>query len=299
MKKYLTILFSVILLLSFSSCGSQEKSSVMSTTEMYAEPSVSKESFDEEHSFDSSDVSGFGNDIVSATSSSYDKIIYSANISIETTSFDDTINKLAELVASSNGYIESNSINKSSYYAIQSGESGYRNAYYTIRIPVEYFNDIISAVSELGNIPYSNIYTDNVSKQYYDTESRLNNYTLQEERLLELLDEASSVSDIIEIESQLSEVRYQIESLQTTLNNLDNEISYSTIYLDISEVGKISSKSPATFGYRLLNSLKNGFDFIIDLALWLVGAIPVIAIIGGISYGVYRLIKIIKSKKKK
>ena len=146
-----------------------------------------------------------------------DKIIYSANATIETTAFDDTVSKLEALIAQYGGFIESSSISGNNYYHSSHGYASSRSAEYRVRIPSRDFGTVMNSLSTLGNVPYCNTYTENITSQYYDVQARLNACLTQEQTLLEMMSKAEKVSDMLEIQDQLSDVRYRIESLQSTL----------------------------------------------------------------------------------
>ena len=66
--------------------------------------------------------------------------------------------------------------------------------------------------------------------QYVDLESHKKALTTEQDRLIELMEQAETVEDIITIEGRLSEVRYQLESMESQLRTYDNKIDYSTVY---------------------------------------------------------------------
>ena len=214
-----------------------------------------------------------------------DKIIYQSDVTVETTVFDETVGMISGLVDSYGGWIESSSVSGSNYYQKARGTAATRNASYTLRIPSARFTEVMDSFSELGNIPYSHIYTENVSAQYYDAQARLKAYTTQETRLLEMMELAESVEDVIIIEDRLTELRYQIESIQSSLNNWDRRVSYSTIHLTVQEVKEYTpeEKVNPTYGEELKKALKDGFknagEFLKNLLVFLVEVLPVLLIL--------------------
>ena len=233
-----------------------------------------------------------------------DKIIYSADATVETTGFDETLAKISELVEQCGGWIESSSISGANYYNISRGNTGSRNANYTLRIPSEAFDDLMGGLSALGNVPYSHIYTENVTAQYYDTEARLDSYKTQEQSLLKLMEKAESVEDIIMIESKLAEVRYSIESLQSTLNNWDRRVSYSTVYLSVEEVAEYTPETviKPSFSQKFVKAVKDGFSAagaaVSSFVLWLVEALPTLIIAAAVIFGAFLLIRSSVRKRK-
>ena len=216
----------------------------------------------------------------SAPAQKPDKIIYSANVQVESTDFDRSLARLNALVEEYGGWIESSSVNGANFSDISRGYARSRSASYTLRIPSAKFSSLMSSLSDLGNIPYSHTYTENVTSQYYDVQARLTAYKTQETRLLEMMELAETVEDIVILEDRLTELRYQIESLQSTLNNWDRRVSYSSIYLEIREVREYTPEPEQRLSYgqelaqALQNGLKSAVRFFRGLSLWLAESLP-------------------------
>ena len=212
-----------------------------------------------------------------------DKIIYSASATVETTDFDGTVEKLEALIAQYGGFVESSSVSGNNYYHTSHGYASSRSADYRIRIPSRDFGTVMNSLSTLGNVPYSNTYTENITSQYYDVQARLNAYRTQEQSLLDMMAKAVKVSDLLEIQEQLSDVRYHIESLQSTLTNWDRQVSFSTISLSVQEVQEYTPEAKLSFGEQLRLALVRGIkgigEFFRDLLLWLLEALPALLIL--------------------
>ena len=200
--------------------------------------------------------------------------------------------------------MESSSLNGSNYVDQSRGAVSRRSANYTLRIPSDRFQELMGSLSDLGNVPYSHIYTENVTAQYYDVQARLTAYSAQEQRLLEMMELAESVEDIILLEDRLTEVRYSIESLQTSLNNWDRQVSFSSVYLDLMEV-QVYSPEPQvqpSYGQRLATALKSGLrnfgDFFKELLIWLAGALPTLLLLGAIAAVVIIIVRKRKAARK-
>ncbi len=189
-----------------------------------------------------------------------EKIIYSADVTVETVAFEEAVEAVSRLVEDYGGWIESSSVNSSNYYNLSRGYASSRSASYTLRIPSERFDQLMGSLSQLGNVPYTHTYTENVTAQYYDAQARLTAYTAQEARLLEMMEQAETVADTIAIEEKLTELRYQIESLQSTLNNYDRRVNYSSIYLELQEVQAYTPEAEqrVSFGGQLVQALQRG-----------------------------------------
>ena len=287
MKKTLSLLLAVLLVFALCACGSADSAS--------SAPSAAYDMVSTETAYPAEapeeDYGGFavagGTQLETgsgaAPEGSPEKLIYSASATVETTEFDRTIEKLSALVEQYGGFVESSSINGSNYYTQSRGYSSERYASYVIRVPSGKFSALMGSLSTLGNVPYSHTYTENITAQYYDTDARLTAYQTQEARLLEMMEAAETVEDLIAIEEKLTELRYQIESLQSTLKNWDRQVAYSTLDLEIQEVIEYTPESRMSYGQELALALTNGLrrtgEFFKDLLLAIVGALPVLVIL--------------------
>lgn len=300
MKKTISLILALFLLLSLCACGSAPGDSAKAAAGSYMvaeEAAWPAEEPMAETSMDYDSVNGLSpagapqaaGAAESAPAQKPDKIIYSANVQVETTDFDQSLARLNALVEEYGGWVESSSLNGSNYVDQSRGAVSRRSANYTLRIPSDRFQELMGSLSDLGNVPYSHIYTENVTAQYYDVQARLTAYTAQEKRLLEMMELAESVEDIILLEDRLTEVRYSIESLQTSLLNWDRQVSFSSVYLDLMEV-QVYSPEPQvqpSYGQRLATALKSGLrdfgDFFKELLIWLAGALPTLLLLGAIA----------------
>lgn len=292
MKKRIALLLALLMALSLCACGSSGQTASTTEAATYDAAPMEPESNSARSSgFAAMDAVGVSEEYDSDTASSDvpdenpEKIIYSADATVETTEFDKTLEELAALIKEYGGWVQSSSITGANYYSISRGSSYNRSADYTIRIPSDKFQTVMGTLSTLGNVPYSYTYTENVSSQYYDVQSRLTAYKTQETRLLEMMEKAQTVEDTITIEEKLTELQYKIDSLQSSLNNWDRQVNYSTITLNVQEVGEYTEQQAVTisYGQRLLNaftdSLKGVGRFFKNLLVFLVSALPALAIL--------------------
>ncbi|MBQ7896657.1 MAG: DUF4349 domain-containing protein [Oscillospiraceae bacterium] len=287
MKKLISVLLVLTLALSLCACGGAAMNTAATEAaapmEKYEEASYDMVMAQSANGFAMDAGASVGPAAQSAPENNPEKIIYSADVTVETTDFEGSIEKLNALVEDYKAWVESSSVNGSDYYSEARGRSVNRSASYTLRVPSASFSTLMSSLSDLGNIPYTYTYTENVSAQYYDAQARLTAYTTQEQRLLEMMEMAETVSDVIAIEEKLTELRYEIESIQTSLNNWDRRVDYSYVYLNIQEVKEYTPEARETYGQKLWREFTDGFkdavEFALDLVLFLVGSIPAIIVI--------------------
>lgn len=286
MKKTLSLLLAMLLVFALCACGSADTaaSAPSAAYDMVStEAAYPAEAEEEYGGFAVAGGTQLENSSGAAPEGSPEKLIYSASATVETIEFDGTIEKLSALVEQYGGFVESSSVNGSNYYTQSRGYSSARSASYVIRVPSDKFSTLMSSLSTLGNVPYSHTYTENITAQYYDTDARLTAYKTQEARLLEMMEAAETVEDLIAIEEKLTELRYQIESIQSTLKNWDRQVAYSSLDLEVQEVIEYTPESPMSYGQELALALSNGLkrtgEFFKDLLLAIVGALPALVIL--------------------
>lgn len=181
------------------------------------------------------------------------KMIYTADMDLESKEFDTAAQALTAAVSEMNGYFESRSIS-------QGGR--YRHMYCTVRIPVENYLAFLEMAGEAAHVTNRSDYSEDVSEVYYDSEARLTTQRTKLERLQELLSQAEDMADIITIESAISETELEIEYLTGSLRKYDSLINYSTVHINLYEVYRLSTDDevPLTFGQRFTSALFAGFE---------------------------------------
>ncbi len=228
------------------------------------------------------------------------KLIKNVDMSVETEEFDTLLANVERRIEALGGYIEtSNVYNGSSYNSY----SNLRDANITARIPEEKLDEFLSLVSESSNVISKNENVTDVTLQYVDLQSHKEALQIEQQRLLELLEQAETIDDIITLESRLSDVRYQIESMESQLRTFDNQVSYSTVYLYIDEVKTYTPVAEQTRLQRMtsgfVNSLKGIGNGFLDFCVGFVVALPYLAVWAVIIVAVILLIRLIVKKSKK
>jgi len=228
------------------------------------------------------------------------KIIKNADLSMETMEYDGAYGRISEITEGFGGYIESSSIEGESLYNQQRGYKSDRFARFTVRVPAEQLYNYINALSEEFNITNKSESANDISDQYYDTAARLSNLEVQEKRLLELLEQAGQLADLLEIERELANVRYEIETLTASLKRMDSKVSYSTVNIALQEVFEYKEKvtPPRTFADRIMDAFEgsadNFLDFCEDLLIAVIYAAPMLLFFAVIILAVIFVIRLIR-----
>ncbi len=229
------------------------------------------------------------------------KYILTFRFYLETLEYEKTIQELEQMVEMQFGFFESSESEGGS----ATDTYRRRRASYTIRIPKEKVDTFTKGLGGIGNIVNKSRFTEDVTGQYYDTEARIKTLEIQEERLLAILEEADNLEYIIELERELSDVRYQIESYSSSFRHLNDQINYSTVYVEIQEVKEptIFEEEPETFFEKMskgfMDSIDRLVDFFANLILFLTTNSPVLILLGLIVYLVYRIVKRNLNKEKR
>lgn len=219
---------------------------------------------------------GNDNEVVAGTNR---KLIKTVDMNVETKEFEKVMATIEEQVAALGGYIENmETYNGSTYSHYRSS----RNASLTLRIPKERLGDFLTTISDISNVVRRSENVEDVTLAYVDTESRRNSLKIEQDRLLELLSKAESMDDIITIEDRLSDVRYELESMESRLRTYDNKVDYSTVYLYIDEVKELTPIVEETAWQRItggfVESLQDIGDGFVELTIWFVVHIPYMVI---------------------
>lgn len=227
------------------------------------------------------------------------KIIREARIEMQTENYSEDMAALEELVTSMGGFITS----REEWGSEQSAETGEnpRTLSLTLRIPSDQLDAFVEQAKQVGIVTASSISETDVTDQYTDTDRRLQAYQKQYDRVLEMMDQATTVEELIQIESELSRLEMEIESCQGTLNYWDARVNYSTVYIYVDEVRRAISANPS-LGERMRTALANSWDDFTqgcqDLVVNLYAAIPyivvwivVLAAAGGIAVLIVRKVR--------
>ncbi len=213
------------------------------------------------------------------------KLIKRAHVYLQTLEFDKSEEALRALVESVGGYFESSNVENGGYYS----DGYWKNGYYTVRVPADKYDEFLESVGDSCHVSSISESVEDIGEQYFDTETRLKTLRTKYDRLQELLAKASDLSDIIALESEISNTEYQIDSYTSTLNRYDSLVGYATIEISLESVYRVDDGVSQNNSYfaRLWRSLKNGLvnfvDSVGDIISWaaynLVGIIIVVVAI--------------------
>ena len=229
------------------------------------------------------------------------KVIRDAKLTVQALDFDALINGITEKLADLGGYVQTNSVENNGYGKLYN----LRTAQMVVRVPAEKLDAFLSTVDGLGNVTqrYENV--NDVTENYVDIEAKLASLRTEYDTLLDLLENADALENVIALHDRLSEVRYEIESYEKRLRSYDSQIEFSTVTMTINEVERETAVEEESFGAevkrRFSESLEDiGYGFT-RFAAWFLGDFPIILLLAVIFIGIPVLIAVIviKSAKKR
>lgn len=279
MKKILVVLLALILVLVMSSCGSGRKNADQEEKTETAEgfggyDGGSYDSWEKNEAVDMEEFVGEEAEwesysptedvaAVEGYSGSSDapqieaKIIRTISATIETLEYEKLESEIGYQAKALGGYIENSEISNYS--------GGLRYAYFTVRIPAENADAFMDALGENGSFRSRKESSEDVTLDYIDTESHIKMLKAEEDRLIEMMEIAETIDDMMAIEYKLTDVRWELESYQTRLNYYDNQVAYTTISLSLEEVEEITPEEEPGFWEKAQEKFYEAWE---DIRLW-------------------------------
>ena len=214
-------------------------------------------------------------DSVTQEVSADQKLIKRVNMDAETEDLEALLPLLLEEISALNGYVESQEIYNGSSY---SASYRYRHAQLTIRVPAENLDNLVSQVRGASNVVSYNESVEDVTLTYVDMETRILVLETERDRLLELMEQAETMSDLLEIEARLTQVRGNLESINSQLKVLQNQVNYATIELYINQVKAYTEVEEQTVWQRIgsgfKKNLQNMGEDLVDFFVWAITYSP-------------------------
>ena len=225
------------------------------------------------------------------------KLIRKVNIDAETEDLEALLAELTTQIGALDGYIE----NQELYNGSTQASYRHRSANLTVRIPADKLDSFVQQVKGVSNVVSYNESQEDVTLTYVSTESRIKALETEQARLLELLAQAQNMSDLLEIEARLTDVRYELESVTSQLLVLANKVDYATINLYISQVKEYTEVDEQTVWQRISNGFKENLKDIgegaVDFFVWLVTYSPQLVLSAVAIAGGSVLLRRVKAKK--
>lgn len=215
------------------------------------------------------------------------KVIRTANVAVSVQNVDQAIGYVRDVAVASGGFVFSSST---------AAQGDATVGQIVIQVPFTQFDSVMNQLRNapgLDKLLSENSSSQDVTSEYVDSASRIRNLQATEQGYLALLDKAIKVEDILLVQSHLSDVRGEIETLQGRLKYLDNVTAYSTITVGITPVAATPIEKPT--GNPLADAVRDAWDASLTVAGGLTVALLSVLVfswwllpMAAIGYAIYR-----------
>jgi hypothetical protein len=156
------------------------------------------------------------------------KLIRNAGVELEVVSFDDAVQKITAFANEERGYVATTSSEKQA--------NGKLKGKIVVKVLPENLDRFLQKIRALGELKNQTLGTEDVTKAYFDTDARLKNAHVMEQRLIDMLKtKTGKVSDLLQVEKELGRVREEIEKMQGELKYWDSQVQFATVTISLSE----------------------------------------------------------------
>ncbi len=194
-------------------------------------------------------------------------LIKNGSIRFKTEDFQTSKNTLSALIKSFGGFVQNESTDK---------YDNSINLYLECKIPSKNFDVFVDTLERVFGRPESrNIRIEDITKTYRDTEARIQNKKELENRYRELLKKATSMAEVLEIESKLNEIRYEIEQQEQQKKFYDNQLAYSLLNISLYQ----EIRREFEFFKKVADGLHRGWLNFMWFLVWLVNLWPFVLLV--------------------
>ena len=263
MKKYMTIILLTVLALLLVGCSTSNSASDYSFSGARGQGVDTNEMY----------LSNVSAGATESLSGGGRYVIAEARMYLQTKQYENFSNSIEAKLKDLEGFIESKT--EENY------DSG-RLGTFTIKVPSEKLDEFTKWISENATVITSEISRTDVTDELIETGSRKKALEAEEAALLAILEKAETIDEIIKVQDRISDVRSELESYLSKLQQLNNQVKYSTLYIDLREVDRITTPSQSfasLAGSDFLASVNNIGAGFFNFAVWFVGVTPYLILI--------------------
>lgn len=202
------------------------------------------------------------------------KIIKNGTLRIRSNTFYESKKHIDQTVKALKGYYENEELDKNDYRIQYS---------LIIRLPARNFEQLVQGIEDgKDEILFKKINVNDVTEEFLDIETRLENKRKYLQRYKELLAKAKNVNEILSIEENIRQLMEEIESKEGRLKYLNDRVDLSTLRINLFKEFPVKVDKPADnpFSSRAGKSLGSGWNSIINFSLWIVSKWPIILVLG-------------------
>jgi hypothetical protein len=219
-------------------------------------------------------------------------LISTGDVTLKVAKYDVFYKAIEALVKEKGGYIESSYSGKSPLYENNKLIGNQLTGNVTLRVPSTQFQSVFEQAKTLGEVEASQQNVQDVTTQITDLTARVENLKVRETRLRDLMKQAKNVTEVMSVERELSDVRTQIDQLEGNLKQQKQQVSLSTLYVNVQESPEIGGQFQKFDGnlferakHALIKNINIGINLVETVLIAIVAWSPVILIIGLVVLG--------------
>ena len=191
------------------------------------------------------------------------KIIRNGDFTIESKNPSEDQRKIASIAESLGGFVVTSEFKRAA-----SSDSSGSSVNVIVRVPSAQFDKAINEIIKTGSqVLYKKTSGKDVTEEFVDLEARLRAKHALENQYLEIMKRASKISDVLEVQEKLTDVRTEIEQMEGRRRYLDNQASLSTINITLQSPAAIVAATQNGFWRSIKNSFGDGIDEAVGIVL--------------------------------
>lgn len=210
------------------------------------------------------------------------KIIRTADISLEVTDVQQTLEEISRITKSADGLVQSSSVS--------AGQNDQYSGTVTIRIPFEKFDEVLNNVKGIGKLTSSSVSSQDVTEEYIDLTAQKTALENQLAQYNRIMTQTVNVSEILGVQREIERVQVELDRIVGRMKYMDSRISFSTLTIRLSEPPQVVTST----GYSIASVISEGISGFTETVVWLVVLIMTllpILILGILGYVAYQRIQ--------
>ena len=197
------------------------------------------------------------------------KIIRNADLSLEVSEPSQSQGRIASFAESHGGFVITSEASQRQNNDRTRPEMTIK---VVVRVPAAQFDPTVNEIRGLANhILQDKVTGQDVTEEFIDLEARIRTKKALETQFLEIMKQARTVSDALQVQNELGDVRTQIEQLEGRRRFLENQSSLSTITVMLQSPTPIVSTTG--FFHSVKEAFRDGVDLAAGITIFLVRAI--------------------------
>ncbi|MFI9052232.1 DUF4349 domain-containing protein [Streptomyces sp. NPDC053427] len=215
-----------------------------------------------------------------------DQIIRTATLTVQTKDVPAALAKARAAVDGAGGYAADESTDRDA--------GGHDRSRIVLRVPPEEYDAVLGRLAGLGKLVSREVSAKDVTDQVVDVDSRLKTQRESVNRVRALMEKATSISDIVSLESELSSRQANLESLEAELKSLKERTGMATVTLLLRQPDATPEKTPKDEPTSFGDALAGGWHAFMTAVRWVLvatGALLPFAAAGAVLYGLWRLVR--------